>query len=99
MDSAPPARRAGRDALDERSELLGGCDRSGPAARDDRPADPSGLRLLAEAAEECRELGRVEEREEVGSGDAPRRVEPHVEWSARPDPEPAIGIGELEARQ
>src|SRR4051794_23664299 len=99
MDSTPPARRTGRDPLDERSEILGGCDRSRPAARDDRPADPSGLWLLAEATEERGELGCVEGREEVRSGDAPRRVEAHVERSACPDPEPAIGIGELEARQ
>src|SRR4029078_2474049 len=70
MNPAAPTRRTRRDALDERGELLRGRDGRGSPARDDRPADPGGLWLLAEAAEQRRKLGSVEGRKQLGSGNA-----------------------------
>ena len=87
------------DPLDERGELLGGGDRGDPPRIDDGAGDARRLGLLAVAAEERGQLGRVERREELGGRDAAGRVEAHVERTAGPEAEAAIAVGQLVARQ
>src|SRR3954447_11298195 len=95
----PKTRVRRRDSLDQCGELLGGRDRRDAAGIDDRPCDARRLGLLAIAPEEGGQLGRVERGEQVGGGNAPRRIEAHVEWAARPEAEATLAIRQLIARQ
>jgi hypothetical protein len=97
MRPARLARIRRADALDEHGELLGGLDRRLAPRVDDGPRDASRLRLLAVAAEQGSQLVRVEGGQQLRCGNAPARVEAHVERTAGPEPEPALCVGELEA--
>jgi hypothetical protein len=85
--------------LNQRCELLGRVHRRMAPSLHDRPRDPSGERLLAMAAEEHRKFACFHRREQVGRGTASGYVEAHVETSAGPEPEAALHIGQLVARQ
>ena len=89
----------GSDPFDERGELLGRGDRRDPAGVDDGPGDARCLGLLAVAPEERGQLGGVERGEQLGGRHAAAGVEAHVERAAGPEAEPALAVGELEARQ
>ncbi len=57
------------------------------------------MRLLAEAAQEVRQLALVGCRQDLGGRATPRGVEAHVERAAGPDSEASSAIGQLEARE
>jgi hypothetical protein len=90
---------AGCHPGDERRELLGRLDGMRPAVRDDRLRDAAGLGLLAEATQEGRELALVEGGQQLAGRDAAAGVEAHVQRAAGPEAEPALAVGQLEARQ
>ena len=95
----PPGLRCGHRALDESGQLFGRLDRRMDTGFHDVARDAAGERLLAVLAEERRQFPGIEGGQEIGRGNADRRVETHVEPTAGPEPETALGVGQLETRQ
>ena len=99
VDPAADARVGGRDALDERRQLLGGLDRGRLAGGDDGLGDLPRGRLLAVLAEQRGQLVGGERREQLRGRHAARRVEAHVERPAGAEAEAPLAVGQLERRQ